>query len=341
MSWSIPRSPNTAAGCGRVVKNTGDGMLAEFGSVVDAVRCAVDVQRGMAERNADIPQDKRIEFRIGINVGDIIIDGGDIFGDGVNVAARLEGIAHPGGICVSRRVQEDTRDKLDVGFEDMGNKQLKNIANPVRVYAIRLDAKRADEPPLPDLPDKPSIAVLPFDNLSSDREHEYFADGIVAEIITGLSRIKWLFVISRNSTFVYKGKPVDVKTVGRELGVRYVLEGSVRRSGNHVRVTGQLIETKTATHVWADRFEGTLEDIFALQDEMTMSVIGAVEPTRSRARPAQAARQPRCLRSLSPCPAVRRNLDARRRRQSASHAGGGAPPRAGLRRCSWVHRLVS
>ena len=188
---------------GRVVKNTGDGMLAEFGSVVDAVRCAVDVQRGMAERNADIPQNKRIEFRIGINVGDIIIDGGDIFGDGVNVAARLEGLAHPGGICVSRRVQEDTRDKLDVGFEDMGNKQLKNIANPVRVYAIRLDAKRADELPLPDLPDKPSIAVLPFDNLSSDHEHEYFADGIVAEIITGLSRIKWLFVISRNSTFVY------------------------------------------------------------------------------------------------------------------------------------------
>jgi TolB-like protein len=276
---------------GRVVKNTGDGMLAEFGSVVDAVRCAVDVQRGMAERNADIPRDKRIDFRIGINVGDIIIDGGDIFGDGVNVAARLEGLAHPGGICVSRRVQEDTRDKLDVGFEDIGNKQLKNIASPVRVYAVRLDAKRADGPPLPDLPDKPSIAVLPFENLSSDREHEYFADGMVAEIITGLSRIKWLFVISRNSTFVYKGKPVDVKTVGRELGVRYVLEGSVRRSSNHVRVTGQLIETETATHVWADRFEGTLQDIFALQDEMTMSVIGAVEPTLRRAEVERARRK--------------------------------------------------
>ena len=215
----------------------------------------------------------------------------------------------------------------------------------IRFVGEVTEARSRRSHPLPHAPpDRPSIAVLPFDNLSGDREQEYFADGIVEEIITGLSRIKWLFVISRNSTFIYKGKPVDVKTVGRELGVRYVLEGSVRRSGDHVRVTGQLIETETAAHVWADRYDGTLGDIFTLQDEMTMSVIGAVEPTlaqgRSRACPAQAARQPRCLRSLSPRAAVRRDRDAGRRRQGAPLSGGGDPTGAGLRRRPRLHRLV-
>jgi TolB-like protein len=275
--------PKIAEHRGRVVKNTGDGLLAEFSSVVDAVRCALDVQRDMVQRNSDVPQEKRIEFRIGINVGDIIVDRGDIFGDGVNVAARLEALAEPGGICVSGRVLEDVQGKLDIAFEDAGEQQLKNIVRPVRVFRVGPgDAASTPRPALP-LPDKPSIAVLPFQNMSGDPEQDYFADGIVEEIITGLSRIKWLFVISRNSTFIYKGKPVDVKAVARDLGVRYVLQGSVRRSGDHVRVTGQLIETESAAHVWADRYDGTLGDIFTLQDEMTMSVIGAVEPTLRKA----------------------------------------------------------
>ena len=252
--------PKIAEHRGRVVKNTGDGMLAEFGSVVDAVRCAVDIQRGMAERNADVPEQKRIEFRIGINVGDIIIDRGDIFGDGVNVAARLEGVAEPGGICVSGRVQEDARGKLDVSFEDAGEQQLKNIARPVRVYRVRFAGgdTQAAIPQRLALPDKPSIAVLPFQNMSGDPEQDYFADGIVEEIITALSRFRQLFVIARNSSFTYKGRAVDVKQVGRELGVRYVLEGSVRKAGNRVRITGQLVDALTGAHLWADRFDGEL-----------------------------------------------------------------------------------
>jgi adenylate cyclase len=272
--------PKIAEYRGRVVKNTGDGMLAEFGSVVDAVRCAVDIQRGMAERNIDVPEKKRIEFRIGINTGDIIIDRGDIFGDGVNVAARLEGVAEPGGICVSSRVQEDARGKLDVSFEDAGEQQLKNIVQPVRVYRIRFagcDAHAAIPHRLA-LPDKPSIAVLPFQNMSGDPEQEYFADGIVEEIITALSRFRQLFVIARNSSFTYKGRALDVKQVGRELGVRYLLEGSVRKAGNRVRITGQLIDASTAAHLWADRFEGALDDIFDLQDRVTASVVGAIAP---------------------------------------------------------------
>jgi class 3 adenylate cyclase len=214
---------------GRIVKTTGDGLLVEFASVVDAVRCAVDVQRAMAERNAEMPADKRIEFRMGINLGDIIIDEGDIYGDGINVAARLEALAEPGGICVSRVVRDQVRDRLEIAFEDMGEQQVKNIARPVRVHRIRLveKAPASGEPPtapatLP-LPDKPSIAVLPFANMSGDTEQEYFVDGMVEEIITALSRIRWLFVLARNSSFAYKGQPVDVKQVGRELGVRYVL----------------------------------------------------------------------------------------------------------------------
>jgi TolB-like protein len=272
---------------GRIVKTTGDGLLIEFASVVDAVRCAVEVQREMAERNADVPPDGRIEFRMGINLGDIIKDRRDIYGDGVNVAARLEALAEPGGICVSRVVRDQVRDKLAFSFEDMGEQQVKNIARPVRVHRIVLGegtgpskptADGAANPPLP-LPDKPSIAVLPFQNMSGDPEQEYFADGMVEEIITALSRIRWLFVIARNSSFTYKGRAVDVKQVGRELGVRYVLEGSVRKGGNRVRITTQLIDATNDAHLWADRFDGLLEEVFELQDKVAISVAGVIEPT--------------------------------------------------------------
>jgi adenylate cyclase len=282
---------------GRIVKTTGDGLLVEFGSVVDTVRCAVDVQREMAVRNEGVPKERRIEFRIGINLGDIIKDRGDIHGDGVNVAARLEALAEPGGICVSRVVRDQVRDKLDFAFDDRGEQQVKNIARPVRLFDVRIAGEittsAPDSPtavPLA-LPDKPSIAVLPFTNMSGDPEQEYFADGMVEDIITGLSRIKWLFVIARNSTFVYKGKPIDVKQVGRELGVRYLLEGSVRKAGNQVRVTGQLIDTANATHVWAQRYDRAFDDIFALQDELTMSVIAAIEPTLRQAEIERAKRK--------------------------------------------------
>ncbi len=277
---------------GRIVKTTGDGMLVEFASAVDALRCAVEVQRGMAERNAEVPQDKRVEFRIGVHQGDIILDGGDIFGDGVNVAARLEGLAEPGGICVSARVQEDARGKLDITFQDAGEQQLKNIERPVRVYRVRPSGVPASlHPPLP-LPDKPSIAVLPFQNMSGDPEQEYFADGIVEEITTALSRFRNLFVIARNSSFTYKGRAVDVKQVGRELGVRYVLEGSVRKAVNHVRITGQLVDALTGAHLWADRFDGSLENIFDLQDTITASVVGAIAPKLEQAEIERAKRKP-------------------------------------------------
>ena len=261
---------------GRIVKTTGDGLLVEFASVVDAMRCALEVQRGMVERNADVPQEKRIEFRMGINVGDIIVDGNDIFGDGVNVAARLEGLAEPNGICVSSRVQEDAQGRLDIAFEDAGEQTLKNIARPVRVYRVRVNGAAAKVPPA--LPDKPSIAVLPFQNMSGDPEQEYFADGISEDIITGLSKLRWFFVIARNSSFAYKGNAVDVKRAARELGVRYVLEGSVRKGGNRVRITAQLIDAATSNHIWADRYDGDLTDIFALQDEITKKVVAAIEP---------------------------------------------------------------
>ncbi len=277
---------------GRIVKTTGDGMLVEFASVVDALRCAVEVQRGMAERNAEVPQNKRVEFRIGIHQGDIIIDGGDIFGDGVNVAARLEGLAEPGGICVSGRVQEDAQGKLEIAFENAGEQQLKNIARLVRIYRVRLSgAVEGQRPALP-LPEKPSIAVLPFQNMSGDPEQDYFADGMVEEIITALSRIRWLFVIARNSSFTFKGRAVDVKQVGRELGVRYVLEGSVRKAASRMRITGQLIDASTGTHLWADRFEGALEDIFDLQDQMTASVVGAIAPKLEQAEIERAKLKP-------------------------------------------------
>jgi TolB-like protein len=275
---------------GRIVKTTGDGLLVEFASVVDAVRCALEVQRGMVERNIDIPQEKRIEFRIGINVGDIISDGSDIFGDGVNVAARLEGLAEPGGIFVSSRVQEDVQGRIDVTFEDAGEQRLKNIARSVRVYRVRMNEAAAKTAPA--LPDKPSIAVLPFTNMSGDPEQEYFADGMVEDIITALSRFRHLFVIARNSSFTYKGRAVDIKQVGRELGVRYVLEGSVRKAGNHVRISGQLIDALTGAHLWADGFDGTLEGLFDLQDQITASVVGAITPKLEQAEIERAKRKP-------------------------------------------------
>ena len=268
---------------GRLVKTTGDGLLVEFSSVVDALCAATEIQAGMAERNAPVPQDERIEFRMGLNVGDVVVEDGDIFGDGVNVAARLEGLATPGGICVSARVQEDAAGKIDLAFEDMGEQQLKNIARPVRVYRVRGHAVPTHAPPpalsqpLP-LPDKPSIAVMPFQNMSGDPDQEYFADGMVEEIITALSRIRWLFVIARNSTFTYKGQTIDVKQVGRELGVRYVLEGSVRKDSRRVRIAAVLIDATTGAHLWADRFEGSLEDIFDVQDRVALSIAGVIEP---------------------------------------------------------------
>jgi TolB-like protein/class 3 adenylate cyclase len=288
---------------GRLVKTTGDGVLLEFPSVVDAVECAVAVQAVMDQRNEGIPQDRRMLFRIGINLGDILIEGDDILGDGVNVAARLEGIAEPGGICLSSSAYEQVRGKVAVEFADLGEHRLKNIDRPVRVYAAkprgRLVAVAPSVSPLEpeaqrplSLPDKPSIAVLPFQNMSGDPEQEYFADGVVEDIITALSRFKSLFVIARNSSFTYKGKPVDIKQVGRELGVRYVLEGSVRKSAGRLRITGQLIDSTTGAHVWADRFEGKLEDVFELQDQMATSVVGELMTNVQVAEIERANRKP-------------------------------------------------
>ena len=288
--WDL-LDPKIAEYRGRIVKTTGDGMLIEFASVVDAGRCAVEIQRGMNARNSAVAEDKRIEFRIGINVGDIIIDGGDIFGDGVNIAARLEAIAEPGGICVSGRAHEDLEGKLGVTFKDDGEQQLKNIARPIRVHRMRLAQDEAAIAPALLLPDKPSIAVLPFQNMSGDQEQEYFTDGMVEDIITGLSRFKWLFVIARNSTFAYKGSAVDIKQVGRELGVRYVLEGSVRKAAGRVRITTQLIEADTRAHIWAERYDRVIDDIFALQDEITISTVAAIEPSVRHAEIERAKRK--------------------------------------------------
>ncbi|MBR1276093.1 adenylate/guanylate cyclase domain-containing protein [Bradyrhizobium sp. AUGA SZCCT0283] len=286
---------------GRIVKNTGDGALVEFGSVVDAVRCAVEIQRGMAEQNIDAPQGKQIEFRIGIHVGDIIIDENDIFGDGVNIAVRLEGIAEPGGVCISDDAYRQIRGKVEIACDDMGPQPLKNIAEPMRAWRVRLtgqtrsavQSRSAVSQPLAlPLPDKPSIAVLSFTNMSRDPEQDYFADGMVDDIITALSHFKALFVIARNSSFTYKGRAVDVKQVGRELGVRYVLEGSVRKAANRVRITGQLVDAATGAHLWAERFDGGLGDIFDLQDHVTESVVGAIAPAVEKAEIERAKRKP-------------------------------------------------
>jgi adenylate cyclase len=284
--------PKIAEHRGRVVKNTGDGMLVEFTSVVDALRCAVEVQRGMAARNAEMLQDKRIEFRIGINVGDVIIEENDLYGDGVNIAARLETLAYPGGICVSARVQEDARNKLDLAFEDAGERLLKNIAWPVRVYHVRLEGVEARPPSALALPDKPSIAVMPFQNLSGDPSQEYFAEGIAEEITTALARLRGFFVIARGSAFTYKGRAVGLTQIGRELGVRYILEGSVRKAGARLRIGVQLADAGTGREIWVERYERALPDLFALQDEVTARIVTAVEPQIYAAESARLQRAP-------------------------------------------------
>ncbi len=271
---------------GRVVKLMGDGLLAEFGSVVDAVAAAIEIQEATPERSANLPEDRRIALRIGVNVGDVVVEDGDLFGDGVNIAARLQEVADPNGVAISDDVYRHLRGKSEVPFEAAGEKNLKNIAEPVRIWQWSAtntpsDAIRLGTPPA--LPDKPSIAVLPFDNLSGDPEQEYFADGITEDIITALSNIRTYTVLARNSTFVYKGKSVDAKEFGRTLNVHYMLEGSVRRVGNRVRVTAQLIDTKTGDHIWANRYDGTLDDIFDLQDRITSTIVGTIEPELVRA----------------------------------------------------------
>jgi len=319
--------PKIAGYHGRLVKTTGDGLLVEFASVVDALRCAVEMQTALAKSNDRMPPDRRIAFRIGINVGDIVVEDGDIFGDGVNVAARLEGLAEPGGICVSARVREDAAGKLDLAFEDIGEQSLKNIARPVRVYALRLKDGSVSTEPIatpqrrvmgiaivgaaavaavlvvatgawwlwpaskpastaavasstsvvqPLVAQRLSIIVLPFANLSSDPEQQYFADGITEDVTTDLSRIRHSFVISRNTAFTYRSKPIDTKQIGRELSVRYVLEGSVRRSGNKVRVNAQLIDAETDAHLWAEQFDGDMKDLLALQNEITSRIAVAL-----------------------------------------------------------------
>jgi adenylate cyclase len=320
--------PKIAEHRGRVVKTTGDGILIEFPSVVDAVRCAIEIERGMFERNAQLPEDKRIEFRVGINLDDVMVEGRDLYGDGVNIAARLEALAEPGGICISATVLNHARDKVSFETEDAGEQSLKNIARPVHVYRIIVDPRQRRAAPRSDtrslalpLPDKPSIAVLPFQNMSGDPEQEYFTDGMVEEIITALSRFKELFVIARNSSFTYKGKAVDVRQVGRALGVRYVLEGSVRKAANRVRITGQLIDASTGGHLWADHFDGSLEDVFELQDRVTSSVIGAIGPKIEQAEIERAKRKPTesldaydyFLRAMARCHLFARNslLEAR------------------------------
>ncbi len=301
---------------GRIVKTTGDGVLLEFPSIVAAVECAVSVQKTMAERNEGVSEDHRMRFRLGINLGDVLIQGDDILGDGVNVAARLEGIADPGGICVSDDVYRQVSGKLDVPFDDMGEQRLKNIARPVRAHRA-LSEWRCCERDGNVSPVAAGSALNrrpPFANLSDDPEQEYFADGMVEDIIAALSRFKRLFVIARNSTFTYKNKAVDVKQVGRELGVRYVLEGSVRKAAGRIRITGQLIEAATGEHLWADRFEGTLHDVFALQDEVTLNVVSAIQPTlfksefelAARRRPNDLSAYDLYLRAVAHCSSMTR-----------------------------------
>ncbi len=260
---------------GRVVKLTGDGILAEFPSVVNAVACAVELQRGIRERNADVPQDRRIQFRIGINLGDVIVEGADIYGDGVNVAARLEGVAKPGGIAISHSVRDQVGNRLDLVFEDTGEQKLKNIERPIRVYNVSIEqvAARNNKGRTPAPEERPSIAVLPFNNMSGDSEQEYFSDGITEDIITDLSKVSGLSVVARHTAFTYKNRPLNVQEVGRELGVAYILEGSVRKAGARVRVTGQLINSTNGNHIWADRFDRELTDIFAIQDEITHAIV--------------------------------------------------------------------
>jgi len=281
--------PSLSSHDGRLIKTTGDGALAEFASPSAAVRCAVEIQESIALGRGSL------KLRIGVNLGEVIVGAdGDLFGDGINIAVRLEGTADPCGILISEKVYSEVDGKLDVGFEDRGEQQLKNISKPVRAFAVRAGAHSPLSERLsaaPPLPDKPSIAVLPFENMSGDPEQEYFADGMVEEIITALSRFKWLFVIARNSSFTFKGRAVDIKEVGRRLGVRYVLEGAVRKASGKVRITGQLIDAVTGAHIWADRFERDLTDVFALQDEVTVAVVSAIQPKLLQTEIAMAARR--------------------------------------------------
>ena len=268
--------PTIAKTNGRIIKTTGDGMLVEFHSVVEAVQCAAEIQRRMARRNSDVPPDRRIEFRIGINLGDVIAEGGDIFGDGVNVAARLQQISEAGGICISQAVREQIGDRLDVTFEDMGEQNVKNIARPLRIFRLLLDSRPTFAAPKDSTYQKPSIAVLPFVNMSGDPEQEFFADGLTEDIIAELSRFRDLIVISRNSTFVHKGRAVSARDAAREFGVHYVVEGSVRKAGSRVRVTVQLIDAEADCHLWAERYDRQLEDIFAIQDEVTAAIVATL-----------------------------------------------------------------
>jgi adenylate cyclase len=271
---------------GRIVGTAGDGLLLEFPSVTEAVLCATEIQPMIAERNADVPDDRKMLYRIGINLGDVIIDGDDVYGDGVNIAARLEALAEPGGVCISQTVLEHVQYRVDTSFQDMGEVEVKNIARPVRIWhwtpggaaEDSVDNSFAETSGSLPLPNKPSIAVLPFENMSGDPQQEFFADGVTEDIITALSRVRWLFVIARNSTFTYKGQPADVKRVSEELGVRYILEGSVRKAGNMVRITAQLIDATTGNHVWADRYDRSVEDVFAVQDEITQTIVSAIQP---------------------------------------------------------------
>jgi len=277
---------------GNIVGSAGDSLLVEFTSALNAVECAIQMQASLASENAGLPEDQRMSFRMGVNLGDVIAEGSTIYGDGVNIAARLEKLAEAGGVCIGRSVYEQVKGKVSYGFDDLGIQRVHNLPDPIQAYRLQVTAKgRSIRTALP-LPDKPSIAVLPFENLSGDREQEYFADGVVEEIITALSRFRQLFVIARNSSFTYKGRAVDVKQVGRELGVRYVLEGSVRKAANRLRITGQLIDTSTGAHLWADRFEGALENIFELQDQVTSSVVGAISPKLEQAEIERTRRKP-------------------------------------------------
>ena len=277
--WSVRKDvidPQIAGHKGRIVKHTGDGFLAEFSTVLDAIRCATTIQMELNARNADCPRNRRMDFRMGVNLGDIVVDHEDIYGDGVNIAARLEGLADPGGICVSGGVYEQVHKRIDLAFEDMGEQPFKNIPRPVRTYRVQLKGSPFAVIEAPSLPNKPSIAVLPFANMSGDPEQEYFADGIAEDIITSLSKLSQLLVIARNSSFTYKGRAVKVPEIGKELGVRYVIEGSVRKAGNRVRITAQLIDCSTGGHLWAERFDRELTDIFAVQDEVTQEIVSAM-----------------------------------------------------------------
>ncbi|MEM7171477.1 MAG: adenylate/guanylate cyclase domain-containing protein [Pseudomonadota bacterium] len=277
---------------GRIVKLMGDGVLAEFGSVVNAVECAVEMQKSMAANNDSIQDDKKIILRIGINLGDVILDGDDLYGDGINVAARLEAMAEPGGICISDDAHRQVRDKLEIAFEDVGDHKLKNIARPLRVYRVRSDSKSAARQPSPALPNKPSIAVLPFDNMSGDPEQEYFSDGITEDIITELTRFQSLFVIARNSSFAFKGQATDITEIGKKLGVQYVVEGGVRKAGERIRITAQLIDATTGNHLWAERYDRNITDIFAVQDEVASQVVSMVPGHVEIANRVQAERKP-------------------------------------------------